>query len=98
MLHGCGDALACSASRPDLSLATVLVISYLLLSPKSTTHRLGGGGRVNLRQFHNMTFALPPAPCVLRVGLKPEAFLGLLRGLEDDDAIFCRSLHIRISG
>ena len=38
-----GDALACSASRPDLSLATVLVISYLLLSPKSTTHRLGGG-------------------------------------------------------
>ena len=35
-----------------------------------------------------MTFALPPAPCVLRVGLKPEAFLGLLRGLKDDDASF----------
>ena len=35
-----------------------------------------------------MTFALPHPPCVLRVGLKPEAFLGLLRGLEDDDASF----------
>ena len=45
-------------------------------------------GVVNLSQFHNMTFALPHPPCVLRVGLKPEAFLGLLRGLEDDDASF----------
>ena len=35
-----------------------------------------------------MTFALGKPPCVLRVGLKPEAFLGLLRNLEDDDASF----------
>eukprot|EP00439_Symbiodinium_sp_Y106_P060112 s1889_g8.t2 len=35
-----------------------------------------------------MTFALTRPPCVLRIGLKPEAFLGLLRNLEDDDACF----------
>ena len=35
-----------------------------------------------------MTFALGRPPCVLRIGLKPEAFLGLLRSLEDDDASF----------
>ena len=87
MLNDDGDALACSASRPDLSLATVLVSYYLLLPHKEYYAQTWGKG-VNLRQFHNMTFALPPAPCVLRVGLKPEAFLGLLRGLEDDDASF----------
>ena len=35
-----------------------------------------------------MTFALGRPPRVLRIGLKPEAFLGLLRSLEDDDASF----------
>ena len=78
--------LLSAASFSSLLLVAMLaVISSVITS--YAVHRTQTPGSETPRVSH-MTFALTRPPCVLRIGLKPEAFLGLLRNLEDDDACF----------